>query len=173
MLDIIPIYLTYYRVNDKIIIRRQNVGQYMLWIWLAVFAVCLLIELVDAGTLVSVWFSVGAVIPFFMGFYKTNNAGYIATQIVVFGVVSALCLIFLRKIALKVLYKNGKETNTGMDRYVGKKYKIKNVINGTAYVKFNGVEYEVISTNDEQFEVNEEVVLKNFEGNKIIVEKLK
>lgn len=148
-------------------------GQYMMWIWLAVFAICLLVELVDAGTLVSMWFSVGAIIPFFMAIYKTNNAWYITAQIIVFGVVSALCLIFLRKIAIKVLYKKGKDENTGMDRYVGKNYKINNVLNGTAYIKLNGVEYEVVSGKEEEFALNEEVLIKNFEGNKIVVEKIK
>ena len=145
----------------------------MLYIWLAVFAICLLIELVDAGTLVSVWFSIGSIIPLFMGFYKTNNAWYITAQIIVFGVLIALCLIFLRKIALKVLYKKGKNENTGMDRYVGKNYKIHNVAKGTAYVKLNGVEYEVVSNKEESFTLNEEIVIKNFEGNKIVVEKIK
>ena len=95
---------------------------FMIWIWLAVIALGLIVEVVDAGTLVSVWFSVGAVIPFLMSIWRTNNPFYITAQVVVFGVVTALALIFLRKIALKVLYKNNEKTN--MDRFVDKSFKV-------------------------------------------------
>ena len=80
---------------------------YMLYIWLAVLCLGLLIEAVSAGTLVSVWFSAGAVIPLIMSFWGVTDPWYITVQIIIFGLVTSLSLIFLRKIAKKLLYKNG------------------------------------------------------------------
>ncbi len=147
---------------------------YMLWIWLAVIAVGLVVELVDAGTLVSAWFSVGAVIPFFMSLWRTNNPAYIVAQVVVFGVVTALCLIFLRKLALKYLYK-GKQERTNLDSVVNKKLKVLRVDeDGThAVVKINGIEYTATTESEEiTFEPGEEVQVIKFEGNKVIVKKV-
>lgn len=145
---------------------------FMIWIWLAVIALGLIVEVVDAGTLVSVWFSVGAVIPFLMSIWRTNNAFYITAQVVVFGVVTALALIFLRKIALKVLYKNNEKTN--MDRFVDKHFKVLSVNEDKtmATVKINGITYTAVGENEtETFEPNDEVCLKKFVGNKVVVYK--
>ena len=144
---------------------------YMIWIWLAVIALGLIVELIDAGTLVSVWFSVGAVIPFLMSIWRTNNGWYISAQVVVFGLVTILSLIFLRKVCLKLLYKNNKET-TNVDSLINKRVKIvklnEDKTRGT--VKINGVEYTALFEDDDKtFELNEEVFIKNFAGNKIIV----
>ena len=79
---------------------------YMLYIWLAVLCVGLLVESLNAGTLISIWFSAGAVVPLIMSCWGITSATYITIQIVLFGVVTLLCLIFLRKIAKKVLYRN-------------------------------------------------------------------
>ena len=144
-------------------------GQYMLYIWLAILAFCLIVELIDAGTLVSVWFSVGAVIPLLMSFWRTNNVWYITAQIVVFGVVSSLCLIFLRKVAIRFFYKNNKEEDTGMDRLVGKTFKIVRVDDGSAYIKINGVEYQAVTEKEDELKLNQEVVIASFDGNKIVV----
>lgn len=147
---------------------------YMLWIWLAIIAIGLIVELVDAGTLVSVWFSVGAVIPFFMSLWRTNNPVYISAQVVVFGVVTTLCLVFLRKLALKYLYK-GKQERTNLDSLINKKLKVLSVGQDKTFavVKINGVEYTATSENGETtFEVGEEVAVVKFEGNKVIVKKV-
>ncbi len=147
---------------------------YMLWVWLAVIVVALIIELIDAGTLVSAWFSVGAVIPFFMSFWRTNNPVYISAQVVVFGVVTTLCLVFLRKLALKYLYK-GKQERTNLDNVVGKKLKVLSVNEDKtrAIVKINGIEYTATTESEETpFELNSEVEVVRFEGNKVIVKKV-
>ena len=81
-------------------------GQYMLYVWLAVLCIGLVIEVIEAGTLVSIWFSVGAVIPLFMSIWRTNSAIYIASQFVVFGLVTICSLVFVRKIARNALLKN-------------------------------------------------------------------
>ena len=147
---------------------------YMLWIWLAVIAVCLIVELIDAGTLVSVWFSVGAIVPFLMSFWRTNAAWYICLQVLVFGIITAICLVFLRKIALKYFFK-GKQENTNLDVYKNKKLKVLKVNEDLtkAVVKINSIEYTaVFEDEDITFQVGEEVEVIRFEGNKVVVKKL-
>ena len=144
---------------------------YMIWIWLAVLAVGLIVELIDAGTLVSVWFSVGAVIPLLMSIWRTNNGWYISAQVIVFGLVTILSLVFLRKLCLKFLYKNNKET-TNIDSLTNKRVKVVSLSEDKTHatVKINGVEYTAVFEDDDKtFEPNEEVYIKKFEGNKIIV----
>lgn len=145
-------------------------GQYMIYVWLAVFAICLVVELVDAGTLISCWFSVGAIIPFFMGFYKTNNVGYIIAQVLIFGVVSALCLVFVRKFAIKLLHKHD-DGPAGLDRYIGKELTISSIneTDNLVYAKLNGVEYELLT--EEKLAKGDKVKIVKFEGNKIVVKK--
>lgn len=148
---------------------------YMLYIWLAVLVLGLIIELIDAGTLVSAWFSVGAVIPFIMSFWRVDSPWYITAQVVVFGVVTALCLIFLRKMALRVLFRNNKN-KTNLDMYIGKKLKIQSVQDDgeRATVKLNGIQYSAIAEQEDvKFELKEEVEVVRFEGNKIIIRKVK
>ncbi len=141
---------------------------YMLYIWLAVICVGLLVEVLEAGTLVSIWFSLGAVIPFFMSFYRVDSAWYIALQVGIFGVVTLLSLIFLRKVAKKTLFKNSKE-KTNLDAIVGKKLKIVSQVEDVFYAKLNGIEYRVVC--EENLQVGEKVEVVKLEGNKLIVKK--
>ena len=146
-------------------------GEYMIWVWLAVICVGLLIEAIEAGTLVSVWFSLGAVIPLFMSFYKTNDAWYISLQFIVFGVVTILLLVFIRKLAKKWLFKNSNE-KTNLDAYVGKRYVVKDIIDGNAYIKINGIGYAV-QDEDEELKVGDTVEVVEFKGNRTVVNKVK
>ena len=141
---------------------------YMLYIWLAVICVGLLVEVLEAGTLVSIWFSLGAVIPFFMSFYRVDYAWYIALQVGIFGVVTLLSLIFLRKIAKKTLFKNSKE-KTNLDAIVGKKLKIVSQSGEVFYAKLNDIEYRVVC--EDELKVGDKVEVLKLDGNKLIVKK--
>ena len=147
---------------------------YMIYVWLAVLCVGLFIESLNAGTLVTIWFSAGALIPLIMSFWGITNPSYITVQVIIFGVVTALCLIFLRNITKRVLFKNNK-TKTNLDMYVGKKYTITNKYNNVAYIKFNGIEYSVVDISNEEaneFELGNKVEIVRFEGNKAVVKKV-
>ena len=147
---------------------------YMIYVWLAVLCVGLFIEALNAGTLVTIWFSAGSVIPLIMSFWGITNPTYITVQVIIFGVVTALCLIFLRNITKRVLFRNNK-TKTNLDMYVGKKYTITNKYNNVAYIKFNGIEYSVVDIANEEsneFELGNKVEIIRFEGNKAVVKKV-
>lgn len=145
---------------------------YMLYIWLAIIVLGVIVELIDSGTLVSCWFSVGAVIPLCMSIYKTNNAWYISAQVIVFGLVTVLCIIFLRKIAMRLLFKNDEKTN--LDVHIGKRLKVISVSEDAtrATIKLNDVEYTAVGEDDEIFEVDKRVEVLRFKGNKVIVKKI-
>ncbi len=147
---------------------------YMLYIWLAVVCVGLLIEAINAGTLVTIWFSAGAVIPLIMSCWGITNPGYITAQVIIFGIVTTVCLVFIRKFAKKALFKNAKD-KTNLDLYVGKKYTITNKYGNVTYIKFNGIEYSAILEHDDEIndlELGDKVEIIRFEGNKAIVKKV-
>lgn len=145
----------------------------MLYVWLAVFAIGIIIELIIEGSLVSIWFSIGAIIPMILAMFGNTSALMISIQFVAFGIVSALCLIFLRKITRKWMFKNTNE-KTNMDAYQGQTVKIINVSEdgekGT--FKLNGIEYVAIFEDEKlTFTENEHVVINKFKGNKAVVSK--
>ena len=147
---------------------------YMLYIWLGVLCIGLLVEAINAGTLISIWFSAGAIIPLIMSFWGITNPGYITSQIIIFGIVTTLIMIFLIKIAKNVLFKNSKD-KTNLDLYIGKKYTISNKYENVTYIKFNGIEYSAVIENDDEIndlELGDKVEIIRFEGNKAIVKKV-
>lgn len=144
---------------------------YMLYIWLGVLCLGLLVESLNAGTLVSIWFSAGAVVPLIMSCWGITSPVYITIQIIIFGVVTSLCMIFLRKISKRVLFKNSKD-KTNLDLYVGKKYKIIKKYGNVTYIAFNGIEYAAYLDGDDEIndlEIDDQIEIIRFQGNKAIV----
>ena len=146
--------------------------EFMIYVWLGIICVGLLVEGLNAGTLVSVWFAVGAVVPMIMSFWEINSVAYLTAQIIVFGVVTSLCLIFLRGITKKILFRN-KDERTNLDLMVGQHLKVVRMYDEVPYIKFNGIEYRVVIQDDEDVQVNDLVELVRFEGNKAIAKKIK
>ena len=144
---------------------------YMMYIWLAIICIGLVVEFIDAGTLVSVWVSVGAVIPLLMSLAEINTVWYITLQVVVFAVVTVLCIVFIRRLCKKFLFKNTTE-KTNLDVWIGKTVKIKSVEKDIMLVKINDIEYRAVLENEEVLEKGAEVEIVKFSGNKIIVKKV-
>ena len=71
---------------------------YMFWVWLGVFVVSAIIEVITMD-LVSVWFAVGAIIPFILSVCCPH---LIILQVSLFVVISALMILLLRKFAVKL-----------------------------------------------------------------------
>ena len=144
---------------------------YMVYVWLAIIAAGLILEAIEAGTLVTIWFSVGAVIPLILSLFGITELWYIILQLIIFGIVTILCLIFLRKIAKKTLFKNVKE-KTNLDALIGKKFKVISADNDVCYIKINGIEYRAIAEDEANLEVEDLVEVIKLEGNKVIVKKV-
>ena len=141
----------------------------MFWVWLGVIAVTLIIEIVTLE-LVSIWFTIGAVIPFIL---SAIGGIRIEIQISVFVVVSALLILFLRKVAQKVLFKNMNE-KTNTDSIVGKKFKLleKTDLENNGSLKINGVVWTAVSEDGNLIEEGTLVEVIRLDGNKLVVRKL-
>lgn len=141
----------------------------MIWIWLAVFVVCLIIEALTLD-LLSVWFSLGALVA--LAVAATTDLAYYH-QILVFVLSSAVLLAFTRPI-LKKLLKN-QERKTNVDGFIGKDVCVLDDISkyeaGT--VKLSGIIYQAIlpEGEDDLIKSGEIVSIIAIKGNKVVVRK--
>lgn len=138
----------------------------MFWVWLAVIAISLVIEIITLD-LVSVWFACGAVIPFILS--AIGGIG-VEWQILVFVIVTALLIIFIRKYAQKLLLKN-MNTKTNVDSLIGKRYRL---LEDTDFehigsVKVNDVVWTAVSSDGSLINAGQLVEVEKIDGNKLIV----
>ena len=138
----------------------------MFWVWLAVIAISLVIEIITLD-LVSVWFACGAAIPFILS--AIGGIG-VEWQILVFVIVTALLIIFVRKYAQKLLLKN-MNTKTNADSLIGKKYRL---LEDTDFehigsVKVNDVVWTAVSSDGSLIKAGQLVEVEKIDGNKLIV----
>jgi len=143
---------------------------YIGWAWLFVIVVCIVIEAATMG-LTTIWFAFGAIVA-----WITSSVGLaLEVQIVVFLVVSILCLILTRPIAVKKL-KIGK-TRTNADSIIGECVKVITTINNMnneGTVKAKGQIWSAKSyNNDDIIEKDEIVCVREIVGVKLIVERKK
>lgn len=139
--------------------------QFMIWIWLAITAITAVVEFLTVE-MVSVWFTVGGL--FAMVTYAAG-APYWA-QLIVFIVVSVVCLFAFRKLAMKWLVRHIKgETNC--DALIGKSVKIVDAIDddGIGSVKINDVIWTAVGKDGIRANAGEYVKVVEIQGNKLIV----
>lgn len=139
----------------------------MFWIWLGVIVVTLLVEIMTTE-LISIWFTLGAIPPFILA-----GATPLAPvwQIVIFIALSALMLIFLRKVTKKYLFKgNNEKTNT--DLLIGKQCTLlaDTDFEKTGRVRINDVEWTAVGTDRMKITAGTVVKIVGISGNKLIVE---
>lgn len=139
---------------------------YIGWSWLLIIVVCIIIEALTIS-LTTTWFAIGALIAWFVSLFGLS----LQTQIIIFLLVSIICLIFTRPIAIKKL-KVGK-AKTDLDLLIGTCVKVKSTIdnlNNEGTVVVNGLEWTARSFNDEIIEKDEIVCVREIKGVKLIVE---
>lgn len=142
---------------------------YMLWIWVGVVALAMIIEAMSMD-MTSIWFAVAGIISIIVWAIDSNA---IVWQLVVFVVVSTLCIVFLRRITKKLIQKPTVATNS--DVLIGKKAVLVDEIteNELGSVKINGIVWSVKAENDEAIASGSEVEITKIDGNKLIVKKVK
>ena len=91
----------------------------MFWVWLGIIVVTAIVEIFTME-LVSIWFTIGAIIPFILSGTTTLALEW---QILIFVAVSAILMLSLRGVTKKFLLKNAKE-KTNLDLLVGKKVRM-------------------------------------------------
>lgn len=143
--------------------------QYMWIIWLALFVIMIIIE-ASGPALVSIWFSVGALLALIVSFIP-GVAWWI--EIIVFLVVSTACLIALRPICKRYFKRN--TLNTNVDSFVGKRgYVIEDIEDlKPGAVKIGDVSWTAVPA-DKKAKIleNEIIEVVAVNGNKLVVKKV-
>lgn len=143
--------------------------QYLWIIWLAIFALAVIIE-ASGPNLVSIWFAVGSLVSLIISFIP-GVAWWI--QVIVFVVLSVVSFIALRPIFKRFMKHN--LFNTNIDSYAGKKGIVVEEITllNPGSVKIGDVKWSAIPLDEkEKFNVNDVVEVVAISGNKLIVKKV-
>lgn len=136
--------------------------------WTMATAIFSILEIVIPG-LVTIWLALAALMLTAISFFIKNPN----IEFVIFTVLSIVFVIFTRPVLKK--YLEGKKTNFS-SKMVGQELKIEKVMDLESpkkeyEVKFKGVIWKGVSS--EIFREGEIVKIEDFEGNKIILEKIK
>ncbi len=111
-------------------------------------------------SLVSIWFAISSIILMFISLIIKN----IQIQILIFSIISIILIL-----TTKLWIKKDK-TNNKISSNVGDEVKILNIINNNEYeIKYKGAIWTAIS--NEEFNKNEIAIIKEYKGNKIIIER--
>ena len=137
----------------------------MTLIWLIIFAVLIIVELVTMG-LTTIWFAGGAVIACVIAAVGLP----LWLQIVAFLVVSVALLYFTRPIAVK--YFNKSRTRTNVESMIGKQAVVMSEIDniqGIGQVKVNGMDWSARSFEGEPIAAGKVVIVRAVDGVKLLV----
>lgn len=139
------------------------------WIvaWVVVFIVTLTIELIIPG-LVSIWFSGGALVAFILALFNVDPI----IQIVVFVCVSGVLLILTKFVFKKPFFKKA-STPTNADSLIGKEILVVKGFNKDTQGegKIRDLVWTLVTNDNTSFKSGELALIKNIEGNHIIVTK--
>lgn len=140
----------------------------MLLVWLIIIVLAFVIEIYTLD-LVTIWFSLGAVVAFIAGLVGLPDW----LQIIIFIASSIVLLLLTRPVAMKYMVKNTVKTNA--DRVIGKMARVTKAIpvGDRGEVKIDGKYWLAFSQEDEAFEVDEQCRILAIEGVKLLVGKVK
>ncbi len=141
------------------------------WAFWLILAVVLIVVEASTYSLISVWLALGALVAVIPALIWSDA---IWLQFAVFIVVSAISLALTRKFVKKVLKYNPEPTNA--DQVVGKSAVVKEEIDNiheSGKVTVMGLEWTARSADDSVITVGEVVTIKEINGVKLIVEKIK
>lgn len=136
-------------------------------VWLAVLIVGAILEGFTVA-LISIWFSIGALIA--MGAAALGISLWI--QVILFIVVSLLCIIMIRPFAKRFLAKGTEKTNA--DRIIGADAIVTepiNNLNSTGQVQVLGTYWTARSEDMDEIPKGTEVQVLRIEGVKVIVKR--
>lgn len=134
--------------------------------WAIVFILTLFHE-IESFNLTTIWFCISAFISLILALFDVHYM----IQISVFLVLSIVLLIATKPLVKKLKDKPIERTNT--DRIIGLIAVVTKEVDGINYgeVVINNNYWRAINYNHLKFSVGEEVIIKNIEGIKVIIEK--
>lgn len=137
-------------------------------LWLLLIIAFVVGELVSVG-LTSIWFAAGSLVALLLAFVGAP----LWAQIILFLIVSLVCLFATRPFANKFINRNVQSTNA--ESLIGQEIRITERVSNidqTGVAVVNGQEWTVRSADDnEVFAQGELVQIKSISGVKLIVEK--
>ncbi|MGN0961103.1 MAG: NfeD family protein [Christensenellales bacterium] len=138
----------------------------MFWIWLAVIVITVIVEIITTE-LISIWFTLGAIIPFILA--STNLVGF-EWQMIIFVVVSAILILSLRKVTKKFLLRNA-NTKTNTDALIGQKFRLlsKTDFETIGTVKVKDLEWSAVGDQGQTIKAGQIVEVVGVSGNKLLV----
>ena len=141
----------------------------MVWIWLGVIVVALVVEFMTVS-MSSLWFALGGIVSLILAAFGVG----LVWQIVAFSIISFVCLLSLRKVTLKFLYRN-KELKTNTNAMIGKQYFLIDEINEhqSGTIKVDGVVWSCKAVDNSDIKAGSKVEIKQVLGNKLLVEEVK
>lgn len=144
-----------------------DINSIMMAFWIVVIVAAFIVE-INTLDLVSIWFSLGAIVAFIASLMGLGEM----TQMWIFILSTSTLLLLTRPLAKKYMIKNTVKTNA--DRLVGKVAKVtKAILPGErGEVKIDGKFWLSFSQQDEIFEVNERCEVLAIEGVKLLIGKL-
>lgn len=126
-------------------------------LWAIVCIVCLILELFS-GDFFIMCFSIGAFVACIVSLVMPSITG----QIILFAVVSVLCLLFVRPVALRYLHRNKGEKVSNADALIGRVGRVSQAIeaDGFGRVAIDGDDWKAQSADGTAIEkgVNVKVV---------------
>jgi len=139
---------------------------FMVWVWLAVFAAALVVELCTPQ-FVSLWFSLAAAVCLGLSFIPTLPWW---GQIIIFAVLSTVLLVALRPICNKYFLR--KKVATNADSLIGREVRMLKEANfdQLGQAKVGDVVWSVKAKDDSTLTEGEVVTIVAIEGNKLIAE---
>ena len=141
----------------------------MAWFWLALAIALMVIEL-STTQLLSLWFSIGAGITAIVKVIFSNIP--IIWQVVIFAAVSLALLIATRPLARKLMSKDKEKSKTNLDLIIGKEAVVIEEIDNIkcqGTVKLNGLSWSARSSDESIIPVDTVVLVKEINGNKVVV----
>ncbi len=138
------------------------------WFWIIIALVTFGIEIITVGTLVSIWFSLGALAAYLAYLAQMN----FLTQLFVFVGISILAFLTLRPLVRR--YFSTKQQPTNADRLIGRHMIVTEAISEEHWgaVSVQGVRWSVREVNNKAVEVGSTVEIVALEGAKLLVKKV-
>ena len=137
------------------------------WLWIGIFVVTVVIEVLTAGALVSVWFSVAALLAL-----VAERLGFgFGVQLAVFIISSIVFVGYVMPIVKRNLETSKEATNA--DRYIGMERTLRKGVGSErdGEIKINDVTW--LCTSEDRIPIDEGALVEiiGFEGSKAIVRK--
>jgi len=138
------------------------------WFWIIIALLTLGFEIITVGTLVSIWFSVGALAAYLAALAELT----FEIQLLVFLVFSVLAFVTIRPLAKRFL--SSKQQPTNADRYIGQRVTVTETVTSEKWgaVTIQGVRWSIRECDGKTVEAGETVEIIALEGAKLLVRKI-